>query len=95
MPPKKAVRVFISYARKDTADLAVHLRGRLAKAALEPWLDTSRIAGGGIWNKEIEQAIDTCDVALSPPAHLIRSAFTVLHKRYSNSEWTKKTKYWS
>src|SRR3954449_13020038 len=65
MPPKKAVRVFISYARKDAADLALHLRDHLAEAALKPWLDTSRISGGAVWTKDIEQAIDTCDVALA------------------------------
>jgi WD40 repeat protein len=59
------VRVFISYARKDAAELAVRLRDRLAHAALEPWLDTSRIDGGAVWTKEIEQAIDGCDVAVA------------------------------
>jgi WD40 repeat protein len=65
MPPNKAVRVFISYARKDAADLALRLRDRLASAALEPWLDTSRIDGGAVWTKEIEDAIDGCDVAVA------------------------------
>src|SRR3954468_17718324 len=65
MPLKKAVRVFISYARRDAADVALHLRDHLAKAALEPWLDTARISGGAVWTKDIEQAIDTCDVALA------------------------------
>src|SRR5947199_8369098 len=65
MPPKKAVRVFISYARKDATDLALHLQKHLEKASLEPWLDKSRISGGAIWTKDVEQAIDTCDVALA------------------------------
>jgi WD40 repeat protein len=65
MSANKAVLVFISYARKDSADLALRVRDRLAEAALEPWLDTSRIDGGAVWTKEIEQAIDGCDVALA------------------------------
>ena len=65
MPGKKAVRVFISYARKDAADLAQQLSHYLEKAKLVPWLDTSRIAGGAVWTKDIEQAIDSCDVALA------------------------------
>jgi WD40 repeat protein len=59
------VRVFISYARKDAADLAQQLQKQIAKAGLEPWLDTSRIDGGAVWTKDIEQAIDGCDVALA------------------------------
>jgi hypothetical protein len=59
------VRIFISYARKDGADLAQQLRDRLAKAGLEPWLDMSRIARGAVWTKDIEQAIDSCDVAIA------------------------------
>jgi WD40 repeat protein len=65
MSAQKAVRVFISYARRDAADLALRLRDRLSEAALEPWLDTSRIDGGAVWTKDIEQAIDGCDVALA------------------------------
>jgi WD40 repeat protein len=59
------LRVFISYARKDAADLAQQLLRRLAKAGLEPWLDTARIGGGAVWTKDIEQAIDGCDVAIA------------------------------
>src|SRR5436189_3758072 len=65
MPPKKAVRVFISYAWKDAAELAQRLQDYIARSALEPWLDTSRIGGGAVWTKEIEDAIDGCDVALA------------------------------
>ena len=31
---------------------------------------------------------------LSDPKHYNRQVFDILHKRYPNSEWTKKTKYW-
>jgi hypothetical protein len=65
VPGNYGVRVFISYARKDAADLAQQLHHHLAEAKLEPWLDTTRIAGGAVWTKDIEQAIDSCDVALA------------------------------
>jgi hypothetical protein len=59
------VRVFISYARKDAAELARQLHGELEKAGVEAWLDTARIAGGAVWTADIERAIDRCDVALA------------------------------
>ena len=65
MPGDKALIVFISYARKDAAELAQQLRHHLTEAGHKPWLDTARIAGGAVWTTDIEQAIDTCDVALA------------------------------
>jgi WD40 repeat protein len=61
----KALRVFISYARKDAGELARELYERLVKAGLTPWLDRSRIAGGAVWTTEIERTIDECDVAVA------------------------------
>lgn len=65
MPRNKTVRVFISYARKDAADLARRILKHLAGAGLEPWQDTRRIDGGAVWTEDIEKAIDECDVALA------------------------------
>ena len=59
------MRVFISYARKDAADLAQELNRYLGAEGLEPWLDTSRLKGGAVWTKDIESAINSCDAFLA------------------------------
>ena len=64
MAPRK-ISVFISYARKDGADLAQRLQRELAAHGFNPWLDTQRLAGGAIWTSEIEQAIDASEVVLA------------------------------
>ena len=56
--------MFISYARKDGAPLALKLREDL-QADHEVWLDTSRIEGGASWTVRIEEAIENCDVCLA------------------------------
>jgi TIR domain-containing protein/NB-ARC domain-containing protein len=63
--PSTPPRAFISYARKDSRDLALRLRDNLQAAGYEAWIDTSEIAGGASWSHEIEQAIERCDVALA------------------------------
>src|SRR3989475_1716671 len=65
-------RVFISYARKDGAELAQRLRKDLEAKGFEAWLDTSRISGGATWTVEIERAIDRSQVVL---ALLTRGAY--------------------
>src|SRR4051812_40356431 len=57
--------VFMSYARKDGADLANRLVGDLQREGFEVWLDIREIAGGTTWTKEIEQALDKADVVLA------------------------------
>jgi hypothetical protein len=57
--------VFISYARKDGAELANRLLGDLKREGFEVWLDTHEIAGGTTWTKEIEEALDGADVVLA------------------------------
>jgi len=59
------LKVFISYARKDGAALAQRLQADLGATGFDAWLDTQRIAGGAIWTREIEQALDACQVALA------------------------------
>ena len=58
-------RIFISYARKDGAELAQRLLEDLKKQGLDPWLDTRRIRGGASWTREIETALDESDVVLA------------------------------
>lgn len=57
-------RVFISYARKDGADLARRLQADLKERGFDPWLDTQRLSGGATWTKEIEAALDRADDVL-------------------------------
>lgn len=57
--------VFISYSRKDGTDAAQNLRDELKAAGCEVWLDTERIRGGASWTKEIEGALNRCDVLLA------------------------------
>ena len=58
-------RIFISYARKDGAELAQRLRKDLASHGFEPWLDTHEIAGGDSWTDDIEAGIDGSDAVLA------------------------------
>jgi WD40 repeat protein len=63
MPEDK--RIFISYARKDGAELAERLRTDLASRGMKPWLDTREIAGGDSWTDDIERGIDGSDAVLA------------------------------
>lgn len=58
-------RIFVSYARKDGAELALRLQRDLTSAGFEVWLDTHRIKGGDSWTVEIEEAIDRAEVVLA------------------------------
>ena len=57
--------VFISYARKDGAQLAERLLGDLQRKGFDVWLDTQEIAGGVTWTREIEEALDRAQVVLA------------------------------
>jgi len=61
--------IFISYARRDARDLAVRLRDDLLAGGHQVWLDTAEIEGGASWSNEIEEAIETCDIALALLSH--------------------------
>ena len=62
---KGPAKIFISYARRDGRDLAHRLRNDLQKKKHTVWLDTSEIAAGAQWTREIEDGIDNCDVLLA------------------------------
>jgi WD40 repeat protein len=57
--------VFISYARKDGAQLAQRLQRDLSAHGLSAWLDTQRLVVGATWTTEIERAIDKSGVLLA------------------------------
>src|ERR1035438_10855545 len=60
-----STRVFISYAHRDGGGLAARLQRDLQAQGFDVWLDKHRLLGGDVWTKEIELAIDRCDVALA------------------------------
>jgi WD40 repeat protein len=57
--------VFISYARKDGAEVARRLHTTLCEAGCVAWMDTDRIAGGASWSKVIEDALNDCDCLIA------------------------------
>lgn len=65
----KPMHIFISYAKKDTRDVAIKLRNALAGlAGVTAWMDESLEAGED-WAIQIQEEIDRCDymvVLLSP-----------------------------
>jgi hypothetical protein len=60
-----ATRVFLSYARKDAAELAARLHAGLTERGFEVWQDIREIAGGASWTREIEDGIDQAQVVLA------------------------------
>src|SRR5208337_1253316 len=65
MPPSEPSRVFISYARRDGAELASRLQADLSAQGFDAWLDKQRIAGGAVWSEEIEREIDSREVTVA------------------------------
>ena len=57
--------IFISYARQDGRELALRLQDDLRRDGHHVWLDTSDISGGASWSREIEEAIERCDIELA------------------------------
>jgi hypothetical protein len=54
--------VFISYAHRDGASLAVRLAQDLGA---NNWIDISKLRAGDIWEREIESALDAAEVVLA------------------------------
>jgi hypothetical protein len=65
MPPSEPSRVFLSYARKDGAELAQRLKYDLENNGFDAWLDTRRIASGAVWTNEIEVALDRAEYVVA------------------------------
>jgi hypothetical protein len=61
----KQKNIFISYARRDSTELAQRLCNDLLTEGYSVWLDTREIEGGDNWSIEIENAIDNCNVTLA------------------------------
>lgn len=71
----KKARLFLSYGRRDAADLANRLRGDLEARGYEVWQDTRRIRSGREWEQEIQDGLRSTQivVALLSP-HAVRVA---------------------
>ena len=60
-----AMRVFLSYARRDGAVAAARLHADLTARGFEVWQDIREITGGASWTREIEDGIDQADAVLA------------------------------
>ncbi|TVR20630.1 MAG: DUF4433 domain-containing protein [Anaerolineaceae bacterium] len=67
--PSGSYRIFISYAREDATPLALRLRLDLNDAGQDAWLDTAEIEAGATWARDIEEAIENCDIVLALLSH--------------------------
>jgi WD40 repeat protein len=65
MATASPARIFLSYARRDGAELAQRLHQDLAARGYDTWLDTRRIRPGATWTREIERALDASQVVLA------------------------------
>jgi hypothetical protein len=60
-----STRIFISYAHRDSADLAQKLHTDLQRLGFDVWLDRPQLKGGDNWTKEIENALNRAEVLLA------------------------------
>jgi WD40 repeat protein len=65
MDSQQPIKIFISYAHRDGAELAQRLLADLTKQGFDVWLDVPRRAGGDIWTSGIEEALDQAQVVLA------------------------------
>jgi WD40 repeat protein len=65
MPTAEDDRIFISYAHRDGAALAVRLQQDLTASGFDTWLDKQRLKGGAVWTTQIEREIETRAVTLA------------------------------
>ena len=73
--PLRRARIFASYGRRDTRDLADRLRRDLETLGYQVWQDTEQILSGQDWIDKIEQALRDSEIVialLSP--HSVRVA---------------------
>lgn len=56
--------VFLSYARKDSAQVE-QLYNSLKSAGFDPWLDKHDLVGGTVWRESLENAIRSSDFFLA------------------------------
>jgi hypothetical protein len=68
--PDELTSIFISYARADSP-FVDQLEADPHRQGFAPWLDCRGLAGGQQWRRELQEAVDRCQVllvVLSPDA---------------------------
>jgi hypothetical protein len=63
--PSAPSKIFLSYAREDTREIALRLCNDLTKAGQSVWLDTAEIPAGVSWSRDIETAIENCAILIA------------------------------
>jgi WD40 repeat protein len=73
--PAAKARLFLSYGRRDAAELAERMEADLAALGYEVWRDTRQIRAGRAWDQEIQDGLRSARlvVALLSP-HAVRVA---------------------
>ena len=61
--PDELTSIFISYARADSP-FVDRLEADLHRQGFAPWLDRRGLAGGRQWRRELQGAVDRCQVLL-------------------------------
>ena len=61
--PDELTSIFISYARADSP-FVDRLEADLHRHGFAPWLDRRGLAGGQQWRRELQVAVDRCQVLL-------------------------------
>jgi len=65
MDSRQPIKIFISCAHKDGAELVQRLLADLAKQGFDPWLDVPRLSGGDVWTQAVEEALGQSRVVLA------------------------------
>ena len=63
--PSKPYRIFISYGRRDSEELAKKIASDLTGLGHVVWLDKQQIKTGHSWEEQIEDAILSHDIFIS------------------------------
>jgi TIR domain len=63
--PRPGIRLFLSYGRRDAAELANRLRADLEKLGYEVWQDTRQIRAGKEWEDQIVDGLRSTQVVIA------------------------------
>ncbi|MCX8511999.1 MAG: TIR domain-containing protein, partial [Chthoniobacteraceae bacterium] len=64
-PSEERTKIFLSYGRRDAADIAERLHRDLTAAGFDVWRDTQEIRSGSQWQDEIEAGLRSAQVVVS------------------------------
>ena len=65
LAPQKKPKIFLSYGRKDSLEVAERLECDLEAAGYEVWMDVKKIGSGSLWQQEIENGLREAQVVVS------------------------------